>query len=145
MTAGRVFRISPAKEGSKATHHTSPRRGGSAALIRGVADHALAPLQRLRLAPFVRRHGAISGIEPRRGDMRPREIVDEAADAAAPHHGVQPIVDVGVNRDCQLLLHESLYTYDIRLAGVDATGTGAGASPAFAGQRPSWLHSAAHV
>src|SRR3954465_13307 len=84
ITAGRVLRISPPSVASKATHHTSPRRGCSAGLIGHVADQPLAPGRALGFARFVRRHIGIACLEPSRRDMRPRQIVQKAADAARP-------------------------------------------------------------
>jgi hypothetical protein len=43
ISAGRVLRISPPREGSKATHHTSQRRR-SPRLVGDIADQVLDPL-----------------------------------------------------------------------------------------------------
>src|SRR5437868_15090114 len=82
ITTGLVLRISPPSAASNATHHTSPRRGGSTRLIGHVADPALAPVECLGLARLVRRHIGIAGLDPFRRDARPRPIVEEAADSA---------------------------------------------------------------
>ena len=42
MIAGLVLRISPPVEGSNATHHTSPRRGGLSGFIGDVAGKGVA-------------------------------------------------------------------------------------------------------
>src|SRR3954452_8568233 len=97
ITAGRVLRISPPSVASKATHHTSPRRGCSTGLIGHVADQALVPLERLGLACFVRGHIGIACLEPSRRDMRPRQIVQKAADAARPDAFAQAVIDIGID------------------------------------------------
>src|SRR3954453_17900944 len=118
ITAGRVLRISPPSAASNATHHTSPRCGWSTPLIGHVADQALAPVERLGLARFLRGHIGIAGLKPAGRDMRPREIVEEAADAARADAVTQAVVDIGIDRDCQFLLHVSLDTYSIGIAKV---------------------------
>src|SRR3954467_3060415 len=97
ITAGRVLRISPPSVASKATHHTSPRRGCSTGLIGHIADQAFAPLKRLGRARFVRRHIGIAGLEPSWRDVRAREIVEKAADAARPDAFAQPVIHIGID------------------------------------------------
>src|SRR5271169_2256039 len=99
MIAGLVLRISPPIEGSKATHHTSPRRGGLSGLIGG--------------------HRPIAFDDFPRDDVRPREIIEEAADPPSADDAVQPFVYVVIDRDRQLFGHPTApYTYNIRI--IDA-------------------------
>src|SRR4051812_48520305 len=97
ITAGRVLRISPSIDGSNAIHQTSPRRGNSAGLIGHVADQALAPRQCFALARFLAGHLGIAGFQPMPRDMRPRQIVEKAADRPRPDTGAKPLVDIGVD------------------------------------------------
>src|SRR5436309_3095534 len=97
ITADRTFRISPPREASNATHHTSPRRGASTRLIGHVADQAFAPFCGFSLACFLSRHFGIAGFESPWRDVGPRQIVEEAADAARPNACAQAVIDVGVN------------------------------------------------
>jgi hypothetical protein len=61
ITAGRVFRISPPSEGSKSTHHTSPR--GIRPIRGGISHYALGPFQRVALTPGIESHIAICHAE----------------------------------------------------------------------------------
>src|ERR1051325_4318828 len=116
ITAGRVLRNSSPSGVSTAPHPTSPRLGWSTRLIGPVADQALAPVERLGLARFLRRHIGIARLESPGRDMRPRQIVEEAADAARTDALPQSVVDVGIDRNRQFLLHMRLYTYIIRIS-----------------------------
>src|SRR5262245_9859622 len=103
--AGRVFRISPSTDGSNATHHTSPRLGQLAGLIRDIPDKSLAPFQRLALSLLIRRHGPIARLKILIGDMWAREVIEEPADTAPAYVAVQPLIDIIIHRDRQLLRH----------------------------------------
>src|ERR1700674_3542579 len=104
MIAGRVFLISPPIEGSKATHQTSPRRGAAVSpwLIRDVSDQPLAPFQRFRFPPLVRRHRAVALLQTSMHDVRAGKIVQEAADVAPADNLSQTLVDLVFDCDGEL-------------------------------------------
>src|SRR6267143_5140250 len=83
ITAGLVLRISPPIEGSKATHHTSPRRGGLSGLIGNIAGQVLHPLRGFALTFFVGGHRPIAFYDLLRDHVRPRKIVEESADPSS--------------------------------------------------------------
>src|SRR5208282_3526150 len=105
MIAGRVFLISPPVEGSKTTHHTSPRRGAGVSpwLIRDVPDQSLAPFQRFGFPLLVSRHRAVALLQTSLHDVRPGEIVQEATDIPPTNHLAQALVHLVFDRDGQLL------------------------------------------
>src|SRR5437660_7966887 len=105
MTAGLVLRISPPIEGSKATHHTSPRRGGLSGLIGNVAGQVLYPLRRCALALLVGGHRPIAFYNLPRDHVRPREIIEETADPPPPDNAVQPLINLVIDRDGQFFGH----------------------------------------
>src|SRR5215212_5871968 len=107
MIAGRVLRISPPRLGSKATHQTSPRRGGSALAIRHVPDQGFGPFLGFGLAHAVGGHRLIAIEQSARGDQRPGQVVDEAADAPRAYVDPQALVNILIDGDGKLLDHGS--------------------------------------
>src|SRR5438874_11162416 len=83
MTAGRLFRVSPPMEGSKFTHHTSPR------LIGYIPHGPFCPLQSVGLALLVPRHLLVRLFEVLPRDLGTDQVFDESADPAPSHHGVK--------------------------------------------------------
>jgi len=79
MIAGLVLRISPPTDGSKATHHTSPQRGG---------------LSGLALLLLVGGHCPIVFDDLLRDHVRPRKIIEESADTPPADDAVRPLIDV---------------------------------------------------
>ncbi|MEO8714522.1 MAG: hypothetical protein ABI369_05880 [Acetobacteraceae bacterium] len=110
ITAGRVFRISPPSDESKAIHHTSPRRGlGTSAITSrfdsDVADQPLGPIVRLALALLIGGHCRVSGSEVIAEDMRTGKIIQKPTDSPPADDRVQAFVDFGLDRDRKLLHH----------------------------------------
>src|SRR4051794_15294490 len=105
ITAGRLFWISPPRDGSKSTHHTSPR------FIGHVSDQCLDPLEGLRLRSLVSSHLGVPSFHVLRNDVGSHQFLDELADPSGPDDAVQSVVDPLVHADRQLLLHDSLLLY----------------------------------
>src|SRR4051812_35861080 len=121
-TAGRVLRISPPTDGWNATHQSSPRRGNSAGLIGYIPNQALAPRQRFGLARFLARHVRIGCFQALRRDMGPCQIIEKATNAARPDAGTKPVINIRIDRYCELLHRLFPYTYNIRISGLIARG-----------------------
>src|SRR5271165_5741621 len=105
MTAGLVLQISPPIEGSKATHHTSPRRGGLSGLIGDVAGQVLYPFRGFVFALFVGGHRPIAFDDFPRDNVRPRKVIEESADPPPTDDAVQPLIYVVIDRYRQLFGH----------------------------------------
>src|ERR1019366_9256749 len=79
ITAGRVFCISPPRDGSKSTHQTSPR---NMRLVPSVSDQSLRPSQRFPLPVLVRSHVPVRRFDVFRQDVRTRKLLQKLADPA---------------------------------------------------------------
>src|SRR5690242_21613298 len=99
MIAGLVLRISPPTAGSNATHQTSPRRGALPGLIGHIAGQVFYPFLRFALVFLVGRHGLVPGEKVAGGHVRPRQIVQKAADPPRPDHPMQTLVNLVLNRN----------------------------------------------
>src|SRR3990170_7336751 len=93
MTAGRFLRISPATDGSKFTHQTSPR------LIAHVPDGDFCPFESFQFARLILAHFLICRLKIGRQDMGSNEIFNEAADPPPTHYVVEPFVHLLVQGD----------------------------------------------
>jgi hypothetical protein len=106
--ADRVLRVLPQIEGSKATHQSSPRRGGLSALIGNVTGKVVDPFLRFAFVFFVRDHRTVALDELARGHMRPRKIIKEAADPRRPDDMMQAFIDLVADRDRRLFAMRKL-------------------------------------
>src|SRR5436190_22510419 len=112
MTAGRLFRVSPPMEGSKFTHHTSPR------LVGYIPHGPLCPLQSLGLALLVPRHLLVRLFEVSPRYLGADQIFDESADPAPSDHGVKTLVHLLIEGYRELLLQGGPSTCGTRVAST---------------------------
>ena len=73
-------------------------------LIGNVVNQPIGPLFRLHLALLVGGHGGVACSQVLAHDERTSKIVDEAADAPPANHGVQSVIDFGIDGNGELLL-----------------------------------------
>ena len=66
-----------------------------------VGDKTVRPRLGLGFTGFVGRHRGIAGGEASAHDMRPREVAQKTADAAASNDAVQAFVNIRVNGDSE--------------------------------------------
>src|ERR1039458_4843704 len=118
MTAGRVFRISPPREGSKSTHQTSPR--SMRFRERRIGDQGFGPLERLLFARLIGSHVAVGSFDIPRHDVGTGEFLDKLADAPPANGPVEALINSLADCDCELSVHRSAYTYCTR---VGSTGS----------------------
>src|SRR5579862_762670 len=99
ITAGRSLATSPARDGSKLTHQTSPR------FIGNVPDGSFGPIKRFGFACLVLGHLLVCVFEVLAHHVGAHEPFDEAAYLATADHRVQTVVDAFVEGNGEFLLH----------------------------------------
>src|SRR4030042_1410330 len=88
-------------DGSKLTHHTSPR------FIAHVSDGSLSPFNGFLLSFLVLGHLGIRLFKLFIQDMWAHKIFNKVADAASSYSFVKALVYLFVDSDGQLLLHDA--------------------------------------
>ena len=103
ITAGRIFCISPPSDGSKLTHHTSPR--SKLANWKRIVDQGFYPLGRFALPVPVEAHLPIGRLQAGLGYDRTRQLLDYLADRTASGRGLKAPIDLIADRDRDLMRH----------------------------------------
>lgn len=73
-----------------------------------VGDEGFAPSHSLDFAGFIGCHCGITGGEILADDMRPCEVIEEAANTAAADDAVQAIINFGIDSDGKFLQQKAL-------------------------------------
>src|SRR5882672_1893261 len=123
-TAGLVLRISPPREGSNATHHTSPRSGGLSGLIGDVPGQVFNPFGGFALAFLVGGHRPVAFGQVALQYVRTGEVVQKAADPAPPDYAVQTLVNLVLDGNGELFGHRSPSTRILYVLSPLSRGSG---------------------
>src|ERR1035437_1035024 len=105
ITAGRVFCISPPRDGSKSTHQTSPR---SMRLVSDVSDQSFRPSQRFPLPIPVRSHVAVRRLHVFRQDVWTRKLFQKLTDPPPADLAMQSFVNFIAHANRKFLAHGSI-------------------------------------